>query len=126
MFGQNDADLGQVENRLGVCIAARGNQVQIEGPPDSVARARDVLQTMYDRLEQGQDLDAGAIESLIVMSSEPTLEGIIKGELDEAPVMIRPRRKTIVPRSAGQIPYMRPHAREIGRASCRESVWHDV
>src|SRR3990167_3339061 len=112
LFGQYDGNLVQVENRLGVFIAARGNQVQIEGPPGNVARARDVLQTMYDRIEQGHDLDAGAVESLIAMSSEPTLEGIIKGDLDEAPVMIRTRRKTIVPRSAGQIPYMRQLARE--------------
>ena len=106
LFGQFDANLVQVENRLGVFIAARGDQIQIEGPEDSVARARDVLQTMYDRLAQGQDLDAGAIESLIAMSNEPTLEGIVSGNKGAPPIMIRTRRKTIVPRSANQIPYM--------------------
>ncbi|WP_428028245.1 PhoH family protein [Altererythrobacter sp.] len=112
LFGQFDANLVQVENRLGVFIHARGDKVLIEGPEDSVARARDVLQTMYDRLAMGQDLDAGAIESLIAMSNEPTLEGIITGEKDTPPIMIRTRRKTIVPRSAGQIPYMHQLARE--------------
>ena len=77
LFGQFDANLVQVENRLGVFISARGDRVVIEGPEDSVARARDVLQSMYDRLAMGQDLDAGAIDSLIAMSNEPTLEGII-------------------------------------------------
>ena len=112
LFGQFDANLVQVENRLGVFIAARGGEVQIEGPEDSVARARDVLQLMYDRLATGQDLDAGAIEALIAMSNEPTLDGIVKGEPDKPPIMIRTRRKTIVPRSAGQIPYMRQLARD--------------
>jgi len=108
LFGEFDANLVQVENRLGVFISARGDHLQIEGPQDSVARARDTLQAMYDRLAQAQDLDAGAIESLIAMSNEPTLEGIISGDEDNGPpVMIRTRRKTIVPRSAGQIPYMR-------------------
>ena len=111
LFGQFDANLVQVENRLGVFIAARGEKVQIEGPEDSVARARDVIQTMYDRLARGQELDSGAIESLIAMSNEPTLEGIIAGD-DGPPIMIRTRRKTIVPRSAGQIPYMRQLARD--------------
>ena len=106
LFGQFDANLVQVENRLGVFISARGDRVVIEGPEDSVARARDVLQSMYDRLAMGQDLDAGAIESLIAMSNEPTLEGIISGDKEAPPIMIRTRRKTIVPRSAGQIPYM--------------------
>ncbi|WP_299296369.1 PhoH family protein, partial [uncultured Erythrobacter sp.] len=60
----------------------------------------------------GQDLDSGAIESLIAMSNEPTLEGIISGEKKEPPIMIRTRRKTIVPRSANQIPYMKQLSRD--------------
>jgi phosphate starvation-inducible PhoH-like protein len=106
LFGQFDANLVQVENRLGVFISARGDRVQIEGTEDAVARARDTLQAMYTRLAMGQELDAGAIEALIAMSVEPTLEGIVRGGAEGAPIMIRTRRKTIVPRSAGQIPYM--------------------
>lgn len=112
LFGQFDAHLVQVENRLGVFIAARGNAVQIEGPEDSVARARDVLTKMYDRLAMGQDLGSGAIEAMIAMSNEPTLEGILRGSPDTPPVMIRTRKKTIVPRSATQIGYMQQLARE--------------
>jgi phosphate starvation-inducible PhoH-like protein len=106
LFGEFDANLVQIENRLGVYISARGNRVMIEGPEDEVARARDVLKAMHERLLQGQQLDSGAIESLIAMSNEPTLEGIISGTPDAPTVMIRTRRKTITPRSAGQIPYM--------------------
>ncbi|MCT2558308.1 PhoH family protein [Tsuneonella sp. YG55] len=112
LFGQFDANLVQVENRLGVFISARGDRVQIEGSEDSVARARDTLKAMYDRLATGQELDAGAIEGLIAMSVEPTLEGIVRGGGEAPPVMIRTRRKTIVPRSPGQIPYMQQIARE--------------
>jgi phosphate starvation-inducible PhoH-like protein len=116
LFGQFDANLVQVENRLGVFISARGNAIHIEGPEDSVARARDVLNEMYDRLAMGQDLDAGAIESLIAMSNEPTFDGIIDGKLSDAkgcpPIMIRTRRKTIVPRSAMQATYMRSLVRD--------------
>jgi phosphate starvation-inducible PhoH-like protein len=107
LFGQFDANLVQIENRLGVYISARGNRAQIEGPEDAVARARDVLKGMHQRLMQGQELDAGAIESLISMSAEPTLEGIISGDGETPPIMIRTRKKTIVPRSATQIEYMR-------------------
>jgi phosphate starvation-inducible PhoH-like protein len=107
LFGQFDANLVQVENRLGVFIAARGNRIQIEGVDEAVGRAREVLKGMHNRLQAGQELDAGAIDSLIVMSSEPTLEGIIAGDVDAPPIMIRTRKKTIVPRSAAQIEYMR-------------------
>jgi phosphate starvation-inducible PhoH-like protein len=112
LYGQFDANLVQVENRLGVFISARGDRLHIEGPADSVARGRDVLRAMYDRLAQGQDLDAGLIESIIAMSSEPTLHGIIAGTLDAPPIMIRTRRKTIVPRTAAQAVYMQALARD--------------
>jgi phosphate starvation-inducible PhoH-like protein len=107
LFGQFDANLVHIENRLGVFISARGNRVQIEGPDDAVARARDVLRALHERLEQGHEIDAGAVDAIITMSAEPTLEGIISGESDSPPIMIRTRKKTIVPRSATQIDYMR-------------------
>ena len=114
LFGQFDANLVQVENRLGVFMSARGNQLHIEGPEDSVARARDVLTAMYDRLAVGQDLDAGAIEALITMSDKPTLDGIVDADPGKGgpPIMIRTRRKTIVPRSAMQATYMRSLVRD--------------
>jgi phosphate starvation-inducible protein PhoH and related proteins len=107
LFGEFDANLVLLENRLGVYIGARGNKVVVEGSEDDVARAREVLKAMHERLLTGQELDAGAIEALIAMSGEPTLEGIITGEAKTPPIMIRTRRKTIVPRSAMQAEYMR-------------------
>src|SRR5690348_4545356 len=88
LFGEFDANLVQLENRLGVYIGARGNKIVIEGPEDDVARARDVLKAMHERLLTGQELDSGAIESLIVMCGEPTLEGIITGDAKQPPIMI--------------------------------------
>src|SRR6187399_3752890 len=107
LFGEFDANLVQIENRLGVLIAARGNKVVIEGHEDEVARAREVLVAMHEKLLTGQELDSGTIEALIAMSNEPTLEGIITGDAKGPPIMIRTRRKTIVPRTAMQAEYMR-------------------
>jgi len=107
LFGQFDANLVQIENRLGVFISARGNRAQIEGPEDAVGRARDVLKAMHQRLLKGQELDPGAVDSIIAMSAEPTLEGIVSGDDGAPPIMIRTRKKTIVPRSATQVEYMR-------------------
>ena len=106
LFGQFDTNLVQIENRLGVYIAARGNKVMIEGAEDGVARARDVLMKMHEKLLTGEELDAGAIDALIAMSNEPTLEGIITGDAKTPPIMIRTRKKTITPRSARQGEYM--------------------
>ena len=107
LFGEFDQNLIAIENRLGVTIGARGNRLLIEGEAEAIGRARDVLTGLYNRLNHGQDIDAGAVSALIGMAFEPTLEGIIRAESDKAPpIMIRTRKKTIVPRSATQIRYM--------------------
>jgi phosphate starvation-inducible protein PhoH and related proteins len=107
LFGEFDQNLIAIENRLGVTIGARGNRLHIEGEAEATSRARDVLTGLYNRLVQGQDIDAGAVSALITMAFEPTLDGIIRGDIGEkSPIMIRTRKKTIVPRSATQIRYM--------------------
>jgi phosphate starvation-inducible protein PhoH and related proteins len=113
LFGDYDRHLISIEQRLGVHIAARGNRVQIEGEADAAARARDVLVGLYNRLDQGHDVDAAAVESVIGMAAQPNLDGIIDDEVTSPPsVMIRTRKKTIVPRSAVQTAYMEALARE--------------
>ncbi|MES2271256.1 MAG: PhoH family protein [Pseudomonadota bacterium] len=112
LFGQFDQNLVAIENRLGVYIAARGNHLQIEGESEAAARARDVLTGLYNRIVEGQPIDSGAVEAVIAMSSEPTLDGIIRRDVAEPPkVMIRTRKKTIVPRSPTQVTYMEALAR---------------
>lgn len=106
LFGEFDQNLVAIENRFGVYVAARGNKLQIEGEAEAIARARDVLTGLYNRLLQGQGIDEGAVSALISMAFEPTLEGIIRHDHDTPPIMIRTRKKTIVPRSATQIRYM--------------------
>ncbi|WP_229665256.1 PhoH family protein [Croceicoccus mobilis] len=112
LFGQFDRNLVQIEDRLGVYIAARGNRVQIEGSEEAVARARDVLAGMQQQLLSGFELDQGAVDALISMTSEPTLDGIVQREKkalgrDGRPqIMIRTRKKTIAPRSEAQASYM--------------------
>ena len=107
LFGEFDRNLVAIEDRLGVYVSARGNRVAIEGDPDAIARARDVLTGLYNRLREGQDIDADVVAAVIAMSAQPSLEGIVRTDVAEPPkVMIRTRRKTIVPRSATQATYM--------------------
>jgi phosphate starvation-inducible protein PhoH and related proteins len=107
VLGEYDRNLVAIENRLGVYIAARGNKLQIEGEAAACARARDVLSGLYNRVVQGQDIDTGEVDAVIAMSAEPTLDGIIRHDVASPPsIMIRTRKKTIVPRSATQTRYM--------------------
>ena len=113
LFGDYDRHLVTIESRLGVHISARGNRVQIEGDADAAARARDVLIGLYNRLDQGHDVDAAAVDAVIAMAAQPHLDGIIEDEVTSPPkVMIRTRKKTIVPRSTVQTAYMEALARD--------------
>lgn len=113
LFGDYDRHLVMIEDRLGVHIAARGGRVIIEGEADAAARARDVLTGLYNRLDQGQDVDQAAVEAVIGMANQPSLDGIIgKDVASPSKVMIRTRKKTIVPRSTIQAEYMEALARD--------------
>jgi phosphate starvation-inducible PhoH-like protein len=108
LFGQYDQNLVALENRLGVYITARGNRVGLEGTAENVALARDVLQDLYHRMQRGEEVDTGLVDASIAMASEPTLAGIVSNERGGIPsIMIRTRKKTIVPRTPAQAHYMR-------------------
>ena len=114
LFGEFDRNLVAIEDRLGVYIAARGAKVQIEGEAENAGRAREVLLGLYNRLDEGHDIDAELVNAIIAMSGQPTLDGIIDdNDVIEPPkVMIRTRKKTIVPRSKAQAVYMEALARD--------------
>jgi phosphate starvation-inducible PhoH-like protein len=113
LFGQYDQNLIAIENRLGVYIAARGNRLSIEGEAESAARARDVMTGLYNRLVQGQPIDIGDVEGALALSNDPSLEGLVRADDGApAPVVIRTRRKTIVPRSPTQVRYMEALSRD--------------
>ena len=110
LFGEFDQNLLALENKLGVYITARGNKVGLEGTAEAVAQARDVLHGLYNRIARGEVVDTGLIDAVIAMSSEPTLAGILQADSGGGAVpqiMIRTRKKTIVPRTIAQAHYMR-------------------
>ena len=107
LFGEFDQNLIALENRLGVFIAARGNRLTIEGEHESATRARDVLITLYNRLQQGGQIELADVESAVAMTdtllapSVPPAEGS-----SDSPLQIRTRRKVIQPRSPTQVRYI--------------------
>ncbi len=106
LFGQYDQNLVAIENALGVTISARGNRLQLEGEAEVASRARDVLNTLYNRLVRGEEIDSGDVSAAIGMSAATTLGGIMRHDSGDGSIMIRTRKKTIFPRTATQVRYM--------------------
>jgi len=110
LFGEFDQNLALIEQRLGVDVAARGNQVTLRGPPDALTRARLTLDILYGRLQSGHDVAPGDVDGAIRMAtaaeaqlSLPSLEP--KGRL--AMAQIGTRRRTVMARSPAQDAYIR-------------------
>jgi phosphate starvation-inducible PhoH-like protein len=110
LFGQFDQNLALIEQKLGVDARARGNQVSIQGDEAATNQARRALDYLYDRLQEGEEVQASDVEGAIRMSvaaddqlTLPTMER--KGKM--ALAQIATRKKTIVARTPNQDAYVR-------------------
>jgi phosphate starvation-inducible protein PhoH and related proteins len=110
LYGPFDENLARLEQKLGVDIRSRGNQVTIKGDATAAEQARRALDTLYGILQKGahiaqSDVD-GAIRMAVAADDQltlPTLER--KGKM--AAAQIATRKRTIYARSLNQDAYMR-------------------
>ena len=109
LVGEHDRNLARIEQWLGVELAPRGNRIAVSGEAPARARAVAVLNRLYDRLKKGLPVDAGDVDGVIRLA-EGTVgaNGAPKSALpggDE--LAIRTRKRVIVPRSPGQVEYLK-------------------
>ena len=110
LYGQFDENLARIEQKLGVDIRSRGNQLTIKGDPDAAEQARRALDHLYGILQKGVELAQsdvdGAVRLAVAADDQltlPTLER--KGRV--AAAQIATRKRTIYARSLNQDAYMR-------------------
>jgi len=114
LFGEHDRHLARIEQALGVTIVNRGNRVAIEGDAAACGRARDVLDTLYQRLDSGEEIDEGDVDGAIrlseaacVPSGETGAAGDPSGgKAAPAAARIATRNRVITPRSPMQAAYV--------------------
>jgi phosphate starvation-inducible protein PhoH and related proteins len=99
LLGEYDGHLALLEERLGIEAQAHGNVVTLTGPVQACEMARDVLEKLYARVRQGEDIGAGDIDGLLrhARSEAPAKDG---------QAQIRTRRKIITARSPTQTTYI--------------------
>jgi phosphate starvation-inducible PhoH-like protein len=72
LYGDAEQTLRLLERTIGVQIHARGNEVRIDGEPDSIALARRVLEQLYQQLESGRGVRSEDVRHVIrMLSDEP-------------------------------------------------------
>ncbi len=106
LCGEYDRNLTDIEQRTGVQILRRGNQLAIHGAADAQAEAVEVLRALYERLEAGREVGQGEIDRQFRMADDTPPEGQLE-MFDGGPVEIKTRKKLVEPRTDAQKSYVR-------------------
>ena len=112
LCGEYDRNLAEIEKTLGVQILRRGNLLVIIGDAAAAGEARDVLQALYQRLEQGRSVESGDVDRELRMGTpdpaEPGAPGTGQLEMFKGGrVEIKTRKKPVEPRTDAQKAYVR-------------------
>ena len=98
-------DLRQIEKRLNVEIASRGNRFRVTGPPGAAEVGGEVIQSLFE-LSAREHLDPERVhmhlQESVMNESEPKR---VDGE-DEEAIVVQTRRKLIRPRGKNQKSYL--------------------
>ncbi len=108
LCGQFDEHLKQIEERLDVEIASRGNHFRITGQPGATEVGSSVIESLFEMTGR-ERLDPQRVHMLLaetVMNDE-SAEDVGGIELDPDELTIQTRRKLIRPRGANQAAYIR-------------------
>jgi len=99
LFGDRDRHLERIEEKLGVEMVSRGNRLVING--SNAAAARAALQSLYESLKRGHEVDAASVDA--------ALRHVEAGASErwEASDDIRTRKRRISPRGPHQADYIR-------------------
>ena len=108
LCGQFDEHLRQIERRLNVEIASRGNRFRITGHPGAAEVGGDVLAKLFEMTDR-ERLDPERVHMLLQESFMDDVQDVDApaNEDDGDDVSIQTRRKLIRPRGANQTAYIR-------------------
>ncbi|HCV26104.1 MAG TPA: phosphate starvation-inducible protein PhoH [Candidatus Latescibacteria bacterium] len=109
LFGQNDRNLLTLQERCGISLVARGDQLLLDGKPESVQVAVDLLQTAIESLRRNPDINQDDVESLLRqdLAAHDDRPGM---ELQER--VIHTYRTAVRARSRGQLAYLQSVSRQ--------------
>ncbi len=111
LYGQFDQHLALIEQKLGLDIHSKGNQLIVSGTPHEAEQARQALEYLYGLLQQGGEIAASDVEGAIRMAAgtedepAPHKPDQPAGRMSAAQIVTR--KRTIHARAPNQDRYMR-------------------
>lgn len=104
LVGPQDAHLIQIEQRLGVTLALRGNRIAIVGENPEVKFAEDALNQLYQKLNKGRDINTADVEATLRMVTASVKLATDEGHDDT--VAIPTKRRIVLPHTPQQAVYI--------------------
>ena len=109
LCGQFDEHLRQIERRLDVEIASRGNRFRVTGNPGAAKIGSDVLRSLFNMTDH-ERLDPERVHVCLQESvmNDNDIDEVNEnpGVVDESEVIIQTRRKLVRPRGPNQRAYL--------------------
>lgn len=107
LVGPQDRYLLQLEQRLGVTLALRGNRVAISGNEPEVTFAKNALQHLYNELSKGHIVEMTEVDTAIMLAT--TKSPVPNGDdhPKEQEVSIATKKRIVFPRSPRQAEYIK-------------------
>ncbi len=110
LYGEHNLFLSRIENEFGCELNGKGNLLSLEGPEEACSLTRDVLLSLYQRLEAGQEVTIddvdGAIRLVSMLDSPTSKKARPRENFSADENVIRTRKATIAPRSINQAKYI--------------------
>lgn len=101
LYGPHNSHLAQIEDALDVTVHARGNELSVIGEVHAVDTAAEALRGLYARLEKKLEVDREEVDAVLRMAETE------KGDIRDADLQIKTRKRYISPRSTTQADYLR-------------------
>lgn len=103
LVGPQDANLLQIERRLGVTLSLRGNRIAILGQSPEINYAKDVLQYLYSSVVKGRNVDVPEIDLAIHLITSSVNLNHDKTEDSSIPT----KRRIVFPHTPQQAHYIK-------------------
>ena len=110
LCGEYDRNLTTIETELFVQIIRRGNQLVLIGDNELLASAVSILQSLYNRIEQGRDVLPVDVVTALRMNSAIVSDKRNAKQLTmfkDSNIEIKTRKKIIEPRTEAQSSYVK-------------------
>lgn len=108
LFGAHNAHLNHLEDKLGVVIADRGNELTLSGSPAGIQKAETVLNFLWEKLEKKETIDIAEIDATLRFVEDKNNRNInAKKKMTDQNITIQTKKKSIHPRSPNQAEYVK-------------------